>query len=126
MVVFTLDYPTTPVFTHIILSSLKFIQFYFIHLEAARMNSGKHQKLWQAHRPTFFDVLIPCFFFNFSSSTKSISCPVGKRARSLTSPYKTIVLNETSFNSETLLLYSGNMYIPRCLNMKLHKCINNY
>ena len=62
MVVFTLDYPTTPVFTHIILSSLKFIQFYFIHLEAARMNSGKHQKLWQAHRPTFFDVLIPCFF----------------------------------------------------------------
>ena len=45
MVVFTLDYPTTPVFTHIILSSLKFIQFYFIHLEAARMNTKNFDKL---------------------------------------------------------------------------------
>ena len=53
----------TPSFTHILVFPQ--IHFFSIHLEVVRrMNSRKHTKLCKAlHRPTFFDVLIPCLLF---------------------------------------------------------------
>ena len=61
MVVFSLDYPTTPVFTHIIWSSNSSFPHSFGSCQ--KINSQKHPKLWKAHRRTFFDVLIPSCLF---------------------------------------------------------------